>query len=228
MVLTMKYKLILVSLLALIIQLPSSVSASPYFSTNKIYPQYLDKPYADGSKERKDEIAQIIKMQKNADKAEIKKAAEEREIDSGMLITKIDKKYTRKAYPNLYKLLDKTLQTALGESGNIKNYWKVQRPYIADKRIKTLIKPHENYSYPSGHTTVSFLWAEVLSDLIPAKKKHILAQAESISNHRVLVGMHYPSDITAGKKLAEAIFKKLQHNQDYQQDFSSAEIELNK
>ena len=47
--------------------------------------------------------------------------------------------------------------------------------------------------------------AFVLADLFPAQRDAILAQARQIGWHRVQIARHYPTDIYAGRVLAQAI-----------------------
>jgi len=65
--------------------------------------------------------------------------------------------------------------------------------------------PSSTPSYPSGHTTEAFVFANILSKLHPEHKESFFKLAELISLSRVVLGLHYPSDNDAGKTLAEFI-----------------------
>ena len=64
----------------------------------------------------------------------------------------------------------------------------------------------EGLSYPSGHATISRIEALVLADLVPARRAELLARADEIALSRVIGGVHHPSDIEAGKRLAETLY----------------------
>jgi acid phosphatase (class A) len=99
-------------------------------------------------------------------------------------------------------LIDRAFLTSKAVNDSAKNYWNTKRPYLMDKNIKALIKPHNNKSYPSGHTSSSYVAAHLLGLLIPEKRNQFYNRAAEIANHRILVGMHYPKDVEGGKEMA--------------------------
>jgi acid phosphatase (class A) len=92
------------------------------------------------------------------------------------------------------------------------------RPYFVFTNLNPCIKKVDTYSYPSGHTTNAYVGAMVLSDILPSKQKELMARAEVIANDRVVAGVHYPSDIAAGKKLAQEIYDSMKKSGLYQKD----------
>jgi membrane-associated phospholipid phosphatase len=60
-------------------------------------------------------------------------------------------------------------------------------------------------SFPSGHAMEAYLAARVVSKHFPHKEEQAMALAEACANARVIAGLHYPSDGTYAKKLANAI-----------------------
>ncbi|MBU6339494.1 MAG: hypothetical protein KGQ36_05965 [Rickettsiales bacterium] len=101
----------------------------PYFEANTINPKLIDPPLKLESKERQDEIKQIIELQNNITAKEIELATEEYSIVPESMITKVIPDLTRKQYVEFYKLLDRVEETALNVKDSIKYYWKVERPY---------------------------------------------------------------------------------------------------
>ncbi len=78
------------------------------------------------------------------------------------------------------------------------------RPYVVDPRVKICVSLPTNDSYPSGHSYTAFLRAGVLAEVFPEKRAEIFDRAYSICWARVLGGVHYPTDLDAGRRLAEA------------------------
>jgi hypothetical protein len=60
------------------------------------------------------------------------------------------------------------------------------------------------YSYPSGHAAFGALAALVLADAPPARTEAPAAGGRGVGDHRIACGVHWPSDIAAGRRLAAA------------------------
>ncbi|HSY74110.1 MAG TPA: phosphatase PAP2 family protein [Dongiaceae bacterium] len=106
-----------------------------------------------------------------------------------------------------------------------KDYWKRPRPYMVDPGL-VAGKLQKSFSYPSGHSTDSMTVGLVLADLFPDKRDAIIAEARAIGWHRVEIARHYPTDIYAGRVLAQAIVKEMKKNDAFQKDFEEAKAEI--
>ena len=118
-----------------------------------------------------------------------------------------------------------------------KNHYNRQRPYlvvpvnggpvgaapICVPKTEGLAK---NGSYPSGHSALSWTWGLILADLAPDRATQVLARARSIGESRVVCGVHYASDIEAGRTTGAALFAALQSSPDFRADLERARIEL--
>jgi hypothetical protein len=81
-----------------------------------------------------------------------------------------------------------------------------QRPFVVDPTLELAVdKPGNNPSYPSGHTTAAFAAALVLSHLMPDRRAEFMGLAREASWARVYSGVHFPSDVLAGAKLATTV-----------------------
>ncbi len=92
---------------------------------------------------------------------------------------------------------------------NAKSFWKRQRPYQRDTRIKPATGHPGNNSYPSGHTFGATIWSIVYAEAFPEHAQEFDALAHRTMWGRVLAGVHYPSDTTAAYTLAQAVGKEL-------------------
>ena len=63
-------------------------------------------------------------------------------------------------------------------------------------------------SYPSGHAFQGYIVALTLGDKHPELRDRFLEIAYNVAQSRIDRGVHYPSDIKAGKKLAYKIYKQ--------------------
>lgn len=92
----------------------------------------------------------------------------------------------------------------------LKLFYKRPRPFRMDSKLNDrLLKSMEGFSYPSGHSTQSYLLYYVLSELYPNLKKELLKVTEDIVFSRQMAKAHYPSDIKFGKKIAFSLFNYL-------------------
>jgi acid phosphatase (class A) len=204
----------------------SQLSAKAYFDQKTILPNLIDRPLKVGSEEWLDDVKTIINLQKNYDSKDIDQALNEINLKPEMMVEFVDLKLTRVGYPHLYKLMDNLVDTSSSISNNAKDYWHTKRPYLMDKRIKALIPAHHNPSYPSGHTTQSYVLANILGMLIPENMQKFQDRASIIAGHRILVGMHYPHDIKGGRQLSFLIVGGLLENSEFRKDFEMAKKEL--
>ncbi|MBC7644986.1 MAG: phosphatase PAP2 family protein [Thermoleophilia bacterium] len=81
-----------------------------------------------------------------------------------------------------------------------------KRPYVTDPTLEVAVdKPGNNPSYPSGHTSSAYAGAIVMSYLMPQLKDQFMTMALQIAYSRVYAGVHFPSDVAAGAKIAAEI-----------------------
>jgi undecaprenyl-diphosphatase len=73
-----------------------------------------------------------------------------------------------------------------------------ERPFITHAAIDLAMPPLDRYSFPSGHTlhAVSFTWQ--LTAHFPEMGWFLIPLAALIASSRVVLGLHYPTDVLAG------------------------------
>ncbi len=76
-----------------------------------------------------------------------------------------------------------------------------ERPFITHKAINRITAPLDRYSFPSGHTlhAVSFTITAWL--IFPQLAVLLVPMALLIALSRVVLGLHYPTDVLAGAGL---------------------------
>lgn len=110
--------------------------------------------------------------------------------------------------------------------GALKDQMGRLRPYSYISGLQPCVKKENSMAYPSGHATIGQLYGLVLSDLLPKDKKKIMAQAKLIGDNRVVAGVHHPSDIVAGRELAQRIYNEMKKSPKFQADMESARLAL--
>ncbi len=87
----------------------------------------------------------------------------------------------------------------------LKKLFKRQRPSDVFKNFNAFVEPSDKFSLPSGHTTAAFLMASLLAYFYPSVSVFVYLWASTVGISRVLLGVHYPSDIVAGALLGLTI-----------------------
>ncbi len=132
--------------------------------------------------------------------------------------------------PATKKLFDEVANEEEQRTKLFKSYFARKRPYQRDASIAICASEKggttKANSYPSGHTTLGFSMGVVLANLIPEKNQAILARAKLYAEHRVVCGVHFPSDTVAGQALGTALALKLMEVPSFQADFAAAKAEL--
>lgn len=79
----------------------------------------------------------------------------------------------------------------------LKNSFKRERP----RNLPVFITPSDRYSLPSGHTAAAFLMAETIAVFYPMMLWFAFIWAGFIGASRLLLGVHYLTDLIAGAGL---------------------------
>ena len=83
------------------------------------------------------------------------------------------------------------------------------RPSQVDPSLTPLLPNPQSPSYPSEHAVVAGAASEVLAYLFPAQAQFYRGKAEEAAQSRLLAGVQYRSDITAGLELGRAVAAKV-------------------
>jgi undecaprenyl-diphosphatase len=87
----------------------------------------------------------------------------------------------------------------------IKNRAVRERPYITHSAIECASAPLDRYSFPSGHTLHAVCFTLVLTSYFPEWTSALVALSTLIALSRVILGLHYPTDVAAGAALGGGI-----------------------
>ena len=72
------------------------------------------------------------------------------------------------------------------------------RPYVACQDIRACTRALDQFSFPSGHTLHAVAFSCVLIEYFPALAIVLVPFTALIALSRVVLGLHYPSDVVAG------------------------------
>jgi acid phosphatase (class A) len=129
--------------------------------------------------------------------------------------------------PYLYKLLRRTLADIRVSTSAAKDKYLRTRPFVLNmERICSPNNERKNGSYPSGHSTVGWAWALILSEISPEQSDAILARGRAFGQSRVICNVHWQSDVIEGRFMGAATVARLHADPEFRADLETARTEL--
>ena len=95
----------------------------------------------------------------------------------------------------------------LGVYRAIKNNTQRLRPYMRDDAITLGASPLDQYSFPSGHTLHAASFTMISIDYLPELAVLLVPLTLMIAASRVILGLHYPSDVALGAAIGFGLAK---------------------
>ncbi len=87
----------------------------------------------------------------------------------------------------------------------LKNRLVRERPYITHGDIVCGTAPLDRYSFPSGHTLHAASFAVLYGSYEPSMLVVLVPFAGLVAASRVILGLHYPSDVLVGGSIGAAL-----------------------
>lgn len=120
---------------------------------------------------------------------------------------------TKEGTPEIYKVLEMGTETCGKVCTLPKSKYMRRRPFMVFNE-ETLYPEDEpalrkNGSFPSGHTTLGWSAALLMTEINPDRANEILARGYRYGENRVVVGAHWQSDTDAARIATSAAYAKL-------------------
>jgi acid phosphatase (class A) len=117
---------------------------------------------------------------------------------------------SQEATPHLNMLIRRVRADASRANDKAKDLYKRKRPYLAyGDESCTPQEKHKDDSYPSGHSSIGWAWALVLAEIAPDHTDAIFARGLAFGESRVVCGVHWSSDIHAGRVVGASAVSRL-------------------
>lgn len=132
--------------------------------------------------------------------------------------------------PRLLMLLRRTLIDAARAPEAAKKHYQRPRPFMFHQE-STCTPDDEaalstNGSYPSGHTSIGWAWALILTTAAPERSEQILARGRSYGESRLVCNVHWQSDVLAGRFVGAGIVARLHADPQFRADLAAATAEI--
>ncbi|HEX7760723.1 MAG TPA: phosphatase PAP2 family protein [Caulobacteraceae bacterium] len=188
----------------------------------------LPPPPVDGSTIAQAELAELRRIGAGTTPDEFAEAQWDNDHEDGMIFqSAIAPGFDLANLPATAKLLAEVRTEESVASSTAKAYFKRNRPWIIDGSLKTCSRDEKpQTSYPSGHSTMGFAMAVVLSKALPELSGSLMVRARDYAYHRMVCGMHYRADVVGGQTLGTAVAAMLLKDPKFQEDLEAAKAEL--
>jgi acid phosphatase (class A) len=191
--------------------------------------RYLAPPPQAQSDANRAEIVQLLRLQSTRTPTEVAYAQADQKISVFRFADSLDTAVFKESHlPITARFFAKTLETANGISEIAKKSFARPRPFTTDSAIHPVLGKPTNASYPSGHSLSGNLIAILLADIVPERKPQIFQRGWVFAENRAIGGVHYPSDLQAGRICAALIAQRLYQDPQFRKDLDSSRTEIRK
>jgi acid phosphatase (class A) len=198
------------------------------------YHSVLTGPPAEGSYADRRDVATITSLQTRAGPQRWQTAVD----DDAFLFPRFDEAFgapiDREHAPLLVALLNRVIRDVAAPTFAAKAEYLRARPYQRFQLSRVCGEasppspdpnPMERSSYPSGHAAYGWAVARVLALAAPDRADALLALGRDYGLSREICGMHFPSDVAAGKAVSEAVVRRLMADPAFRADLAAVRAE---
>ncbi|WP_282009020.1 phosphatase PAP2 family protein [Brevundimonas aveniformis] len=132
--------------------------------------------------------------------------------------------------PALVRLFSRALEDISASARVAKARIFRPRPFVDDPSVATCIRVDDSYrtnsSAPSSHATAGIVFGLIMADAAPDQADALTYRGRVIGESRLVCGLHYAADVTAGQQLGYELFEAIVATPAYQADIAQARSEL--
>ena len=191
--------------------------------------ELLAAPSAPNTPEGQADLEETLVVHQKAKPEQIAQAAGENKLTIFHFAPAIGPWFVPGKFPKTEALFKQVEVEAKAASDSAKKLYKHPRPYhLAPESFAHSIE-HEDpthYSYPSGHSTRGTVFALLLAELFPEHRAALIEKGRDTGWLRVVGGVHFPSDVYAGRVLGQALAREFLLSATLQHDLAEVRAEL--
>lgn len=185
-------------------------------------------PPAPDSAQTRRELAELLELQRTRTEADVAAAQADRKKDISRFHAALgfDAGHPPKL-PKLESLLEDVEHDVSIYVRAAKHQFRRLRPYEIEPDLEPCIGDVQgDLSYPSGHATYGYVLAALATRLVPERGAALALRADEYARQRTVCGVHFPSDIEAGRRGAQWLASQIEDNPGYVRDANAAMEEL--
>lgn len=218
---------VLPTLLVLFTALPALADGGNYISHEQLdLLKVLAPPPANDSATTRGEIEELLTIQQNNTPEQLAAAQADVQENVFRFADVLGPDFSPDKLPFAREFFAKVAEDEGYIVDPAKDTWKRPRPHKLDGRIKPGITISNSGAYPSGHTAFAYLTAIVLAEMVPEKRTEIFARAADFAHNRMVGGLHYRTDIEAGRIAGTLIAAQELQDRQFKADFARARAEV--
>lgn len=189
----------------------------------------LAPPPMDGSARQQADLAVVLEVQRSRTPEEEERAKADIVKSVFRFADVLGPTFNEANLPKTAALFKAANEDAALIAKSGKQYFNRARPFVVSSEVHPTVpvKQGDAYnSYPSGHATFGYMSAILLAQMVPEKRAALFARGREYGENRVVDGVHYPSDVEAGRIDGTLVAAALLANPEFQKAFAAAKAEV--
>ncbi len=182
---------------------PSAPASMRFIPPGIDWPSVIGPPPAPDSKEAFADLAIVKFEQARRSPSEIDDAWRGVALEPVTFDQALSGRFDSEIAPKLYALVAQATTEVRAVNSVLKRHYTRPRPFMADPTVTPIVPKEEGNSYPSSHATRGLAVALLLADIFPERREALVRFGRQAGYSRVVGGVHYPSDVEAGFRVAE-------------------------
>ena len=189
-------------------------------------PMLLPPPPAGDSEAERRDLQAVLDAQATRTEAQVARAKATANLSVFTFSDVLGPSFDAEKLPKTDALFKRIVADGRAVMAAGKTHWSRPRPFLVSAKVSPAANKPKSHSYPSGNALFGRLYAIVLSEMLPEKATELFRRGDETGDNRVIVGVHFPTDLAAGRETAMAIAVLLATNPTYQADFAAAKAEV--